>query len=125
LTGIPDFPGLKTLIRVESERDVYRADIIEVFIETRYYVISLIETAACLAQRIRGYWGVENKVHSVRDVTQGEEACRLRTVGLVQCWAARNFALNLDRDRGFQNMAQAQRLAGFSCSILKDLFSMK
>lgn len=24
LTGIPDFPGLKTLIRVESERHVYR-----------------------------------------------------------------------------------------------------
>lgn len=34
LTGIPDFPGLKTLIRVESERHVYRADIIEVSTET-------------------------------------------------------------------------------------------
>jgi hypothetical protein len=126
LTGIPDFPGLKTLIRVESERHVYRADIIEVSTETRYYVTSLTETALCLAQRIRGYWGVENKVHYVRDVTQGEDACRIRTVGLVQCWAiARNFALNLYRDHGFQNMAQAQRLAGFSCSILKDIFRMK
>lgn len=70
LTGIPAFPGLKTLIRVESERHVYRADIIEVSTETRYYVTSLTETAACLAQRIRGYWGVENKVHYVRDVTR-------------------------------------------------------
>ena len=70
LTGIPDFPGLKTLIRVESERHVYRANIIESSTETRYYVTSLTETAQRLAQRIRGYWGVENKVHYVRDVTR-------------------------------------------------------
>jgi hypothetical protein len=38
---------------------------------------------------------------------------------------ARNFALNLYRTHGFANMAQAQRLAGFSLSILKDLFRMK
>ena len=38
LTEIPDFPGLKTLIRVESERHVYRAAIMEVSIETRYGV---------------------------------------------------------------------------------------
>jgi len=36
LTGIPDFPGLKTLIRVASKRHVYRASIIEVSTETRY-----------------------------------------------------------------------------------------
>jgi hypothetical protein len=36
LTGIPNFPGLKTLIRVESERHVYRASIIESSTETRY-----------------------------------------------------------------------------------------
>jgi hypothetical protein len=38
---------------------------------------------------------------------------------------ARNFALNLYRTHGFPNMAQAQRLAGFSLNILKDLFRMK
>ena len=69
LTGIPDFPGLQTLIRVESERAVHRASIIEVSTETRYYVTSLTETARRLADRVRGYWGVENKVHYVRDVT--------------------------------------------------------
>lgn len=126
LTGIPDFPGLQTLIRVKSERAMHRASIIEVSTETRYYVTSLTETARRLAQRVRGYWGVENKVHYVRDVTQGEDASRIRTNGLVQCWAiARNFALNLYRDYGFQNMAQAQRLAGFNFNILKDLFRMK
>lgn len=115
LTGIPDFPGLQTLIRVESERQVHRATIIEVSTETRYYVASFTDTAQAFADRIRGYWGVENKVHYVRDVTQGEDASRIRTPPLVQSWAiARNFALNLYRDQGWQNMAQAQRFASFS-----------
>jgi hypothetical protein len=78
------------------------------------------------ATRIRGYWGVENKVHYVRDVTQGEDACRIRTNPLIQIWAiARNFALNLYRNLGFNNMAQSQRTAGFGLSTLKTLFRMK
>lgn len=126
LEQIPDFPGLQTLIRVESERQVHRANIIAVSTETRYYVASFIETAQAFADRIRGYWGVENKVHYVRDVTQGEDASRVRTSPLVQSWAlARNFVLNLYRDNGFLNMAQAQRLAGFSLNTLKNLFRMK
>lgn len=126
LNGIPDFPGLQTLIRVESERQVHRATLIEVSTETRYYVASFIDTAQAFADRIRGYWGVENKVHYVRDVTQGEDASRIRTSPLIQIWAlARNFALNLYRDHRFQNMAQAQRQAGFSLNTLKNLFRMK
>jgi predicted transposase YbfD/YdcC len=142
LEGIPKFPGLQTLIRVQSERQVHRASIIEVSTETRYYIASFIDSALAFADRIRGYWGVENKakpprssrrsppggsaVHYVRDVTQGEDASRIRTPPLVQIWAlARNFALNLYRDNGFQNMAQAQRRAGFSLNTLKDLFRMK
>ena len=126
LDGILDFPGLQTVIRVESQRQVHRATIVEVSTETRYYVASFIDTAPAFAERIRGYWGVENKVHSVRDVTQGEDAERIRTSPLVQIWAlARNFTLNLYRDHGFQNMAQAQRRAGFSLNTLKDLFRMK
>ncbi|UBF25865.1 ISAs1 family transposase [Kovacikia minuta CCNUW1] len=126
LDGIPDFPGLCTLIRVDSERRIYRANIIEVSRETRYYIASFVDTAQAFAERIRGYWGVENKVHYVRDVTQGEDASRIRTSPLIQIWAlARNFALNLYRNNGFQNMAQAQRRSGFSLNTLKDLFRMK
>jgi predicted transposase YbfD/YdcC len=106
LDAIPDFPGLRTLIRVESERQILRANIIEVSTETRYYVASYLETASAFGQRIRGYWGVENKVHYVRDVTQGEDASRTRTAPLIQIWAiARNVSLNLYRDFGAQNMA--------------------
>jgi predicted transposase YbfD/YdcC len=70
LTDLPKFLGLKTLIRVESERQVYRANIIEYATETRYYIASFVDTAEAFVERIRGYWGVENKVHYVRDVTR-------------------------------------------------------
>jgi len=126
LEHIPEFPGLKTLIRVDSQRRVYRANITEISHETRYYVASFTERVQSFAERIRGYWGVENKVHYVRDVTQGEDASRIRTGGLPQIWSvARNLALNLYREHGYKNMARAERFAGATLNTLKSLFRMK
>lgn len=94
--------------------------------ETRYYITSLLEDAKSLATRIRGYWGVENKVHYVRDVTQGEDASRIRTIPLVGLFVqARNLAINLYREYGWTNMAQAQRLCSRSLELLMDVFRMK
>jgi predicted transposase YbfD/YdcC len=94
--------------------------------QTRYYISSLNETVEQFAQRIRDYWHVENKVHYVRDVTQGEDASRIRVHPLPNLFAlARNLALNLYREQGETNMAQAQRQAGFGLEFLKVLFRMK
>jgi len=118
--------GLCTLIRVTATRTLLREYEIVGKTETRYYISSLSETARQFAERIRCYWGVENKVHYVRDVTQAEDACRIRVIPLPQIWAtARNLALNLYRDLGFSNMAQAQRRCGFSLNQLKSIFRMK
>lgn len=126
LDGIREWPGLQTLIRVQSERQVQKGRQVQLTTETRYYIASLVATAKSFAQRIRGYWGVENKVHYVRDVTQGEDSSRIRTTPLVQTFAlARNFALNLYRSHGFENMAQAQRRCSHSLETLKSIFRMK
>jgi predicted transposase YbfD/YdcC len=127
LKGIRHWAGLCTLIRVTATRTQLKGEYeIVGKSETRYYISSLSETAQQFATRIRSYWGVENKVHYVRDVTQAEDASRIRVVPLPQLWAiARNTALNLYRDSGFDNMAQAQRRCGFSLNRLKSLFRMK
>ncbi|PZO12644.1 MAG: ISAs1 family transposase [Leptolyngbya foveolarum] len=126
LDNIKSWPGLKTLIRVESERRFKIGGHDRCSTETRYYIASFAEPAATIADRIRGYWGVENKVHYVRDVTQGEDASRIRMHQLPQIFAvARNFALNIFRDDGFNNMAQAQRCCQFGLDTLKRLFRMK
>ena len=126
LSNIRQWPGLKTLIRVESQRSEIYDDMIVDTQETRYYITSLLEEARPLAQRIRGYWGVENKVHYVRDVTQGEDTSRIRTTPLIGLFVqARNLALNLYREHGFTNMAQAKRRCEQSLEVLMDVFRMK
>lgn len=126
LENIKPWPGLETLVRVESERRFSVGGRERYSRETRYYVASFIEPVADIANRIRGYWGVENKVHYVRDVTQGEDASRIRMQQLPQNFVvARNFALNVFRDNGFTNMAQAQRCCKFGLDALKRLFRMK
>ena len=118
---------LKTIIKVTSYRHILKGQTL--FIQqpaVRYYVSSLEEPVETFAQRIRDYWHVENKVHYVRDVTQGEDASRIRVQPLPNNFAlARNLALNLYRNHGFDNMAQAQRKAGQGFNLLKSLFRMK
>jgi predicted transposase YbfD/YdcC len=64
----------------------------------------LDETVEEFAHRIRDYWHVENKVHYVRDVTQGEDASRIRVHPLPNIFAlGHNLALNLYRDHDFDN----------------------
>jgi hypothetical protein len=52
--------------------------------------------AARLLQLARGHWGIENGLHLVRDVTLGEDACRVRTGAAPQVLAAlRNVVVHL------------------------------
>jgi predicted transposase YbfD/YdcC len=55
---LPGWSSIATAIRVESQRITRNKH----ESETRYYISDLIESAEAFARRIRGYWGVENKV---------------------------------------------------------------
>lgn len=127
LPQLEEWEGLRSIIQVTSYRHSFKGKYLLVSRPcTRYYISSLDETVEQLAQRIRDYWHVENKVHYVRDVTQGEDASRIRVEPLPNLMAlARNFSLNLYRDKGFKNMAQVQRKAGQGLGLLKTLFRMK
>jgi len=118
----PEWQKAVTIIKVERERKLrYKLEK-----ETCYYISDLSESASQFAGRIRGYWGVENCVHPVRDVTFGEDRSRTRTGALPSLWAiTRNLAINLYRKAGFTNMAQAQRSCRFGLKYLLLLFRMK
>jgi predicted transposase YbfD/YdcC len=85
--------------------------------EVVYAVTSLTYRQAdpqLLACWIQRHWGIENRVHHVRDVTQGEDASRIRTgTGPEVMAVLRNTALNLHRLDGHTNIASAQRRAGW------------
>jgi Transposase DDE domain len=66
--------------------------------------------AAALLAYWRGHWGIENRVHWVRDVTMGEDASRIRTGAAPEAMAGlRNAAISLFRLSGVTNIAEALR----------------
>jgi hypothetical protein len=63
-----------------------------------------------LARWVRGHWGIENRLHWVRDVTFDEDRCQIRTDQGPQVMAAfRNLAITALRLSGATNIAAALR----------------
>jgi hypothetical protein len=69
--------------------------------------------AAEMLRRVRGHWGIENRVHWVRDETLGEDRCRARKGSTPQVLAAlRNAALHLlGKVQAASKAAATRRLA--------------
>src|SRR4051794_36322761 len=92
--------------------------------EVVYAVTSLTyrqADAQLLACWIQGHWGIENRVHHVRDVTQREDVSRIRLGAGPQLMAAlRNTAANIARLADHTNIAAAQRDAAWSPTAITD-----
>jgi hypothetical protein len=66
--------------------------------------------AATLLSWWRGHWGIENRLHWVRDVTMGEDASRIGTGSGPQVMAGlRNAAISFLRSQSVTNIAAALR----------------
>jgi predicted transposase YbfD/YdcC len=83
------------VIRVERQRRVKGTATREV----AYFVTSLTRAGADadrLLGLVRSHWEIENRLHYVRDVTMGEDACRVRSGSSPQVLAAlRNAVVHL------------------------------
>jgi len=70
-------------------------------------------TPAVIAVHVRRHWGIENKLHYVRDVTYGEDASRVRTKNAPQNMASmRNLIIGALRADGWTNIAAGLRWTG-------------
>jgi predicted transposase YbfD/YdcC len=117
LAGTPEaglFPHGARAIKVVRRRR--RTGQAKPSVETVYAITSLDHRDAdprLLAGWIRSHWTIENSLHWVRDVTEGEDHSSVRTGHGPQVMAAlRNTAINIIRLRGGTNVAAAHR--GFS-----------
>lgn len=82
-------------------------------VEIEYGITSVPRTLADALQLLewkRGHWGIENRSHYVRDVTLGEDACRICNGSAPRNMAAcRNAVLNFLRAQDCRNVAAALR----------------
>lgn len=99
--------GLKQGFELTRERTIRGQKTVEVV----YGITSLTPEradAAALLALVRDHWGIENALHYVRDVTLGEDACRVRSGSAPQVLAAlRNTVVYLLTDVDAQSRPEA------------------
>lgn len=109
LNGYLDWPRVGQVFRLERTRKTREGSSTEI----AYGITSLPPERADakrLLELTRGHWGIENRLFCVRDVTFGEDACRVRSGQAPHLLAAvRNLAITLLNAAGWQNKAQACR----------------
>lgn len=109
LVGYSDWPHLAQVCRLEpviTRKGQSRPQV-------AYAVTSLPAAAASpkwLLTLWRGHWGIENRLHWVRDVTFDEDRCQIRSGAPPQVMAAlRNLVISLSRLAGHTSIAAALR----------------
>ena len=102
----PRFPHLAMIGVVESRIERNGA----VATERRYYLSSAKLDGKTFAAAVRAHWGVENRLHWVRDVTYQEDKSLVRTGNAPRVMASlRSLAISLLRLDGQTNIAAANR----------------
>lgn len=87
-----------------------------------YFMSDLVLNAQEFAQGIRGHWGIENKLHWVKDVVCGEDANRIRhKTGAVNVAIVGTMALNLHRRWGHDSITEGQIKFGSNVKELTKL----
>ena len=108
-----DWPGLGQVCCVERTRRRKGRETVE-----RAYAITSLTPERADAARLlniwRGHWGIENRLHWVRDVVFGEDQSQVRTGPAPQLLAAlRNLVIGILRLGGVKNIAAALRHYGW------------
>jgi len=109
LAGYLDWPGVKQVCLLERVRRSQGKATTEAVC-----AVTSLGPEQASAERLlaisRGHWHVENRLHWVRDMSLGEDACRVRTGEAPQVLAAiRNAALRLMRSSGLTEIAATLR----------------
>ena len=96
LEPLRDWPGLQTVLAVETIRHVHGSGKTET--DIRYVLSSSADHPEILTKATRRHWQIENSRHSVLDVAVQEDHCRMRDRNAVQNFSLlRKIAVNLVR----------------------------
>lgn len=110
--------GLKTFVVVE--RVGFRDG--QAWSECQFYISSQILSAQQLLADTVGHWGIENRLHWVKDVTFCEDEPLRRGANAPVNWATlHSFFITIARSLGFRTIPQAQRALS---NQLEQVFSL-
>lgn len=102
LTRIPawlSWPGVQQVCRITRQRTLKGETSIEIVLAITS-LTRLRADAKKLLALTQKHWSIENRLHYVRDVSMGEDACRVRTGHAPQNLSAlRNLTIGLIRRR--------------------------
>jgi predicted transposase YbfD/YdcC len=102
LTEIPpwlSWPGVRQICRITRQRTINGETSLEIVLAITS-LTRLRANAGKLLELSRQHWSIENRLHYVRDVSMGEDACRVRSGHAPQLLALlRNTAIGLVRRR--------------------------
>ena len=109
---LAEWPGIAQVFQLHRVRQL--RDKVE---EETVYGISSLPSGEADARRfqelVRGHWGIENRLHGVRDVTLGEDSCHVRSGTAPEVLAAlRNVVVHLLA--GVEAVSQAAALRHFA-----------
>jgi predicted transposase YbfD/YdcC len=81
-----------------------------------------MRTASEFADGIRGHWGIENRLHWVKDVVLKEDSSRIRTGHApANFQIIRAIAINLIRRNGYDSITSYQRFLSHDIDKLLSL----
>lgn len=106
LTGIdPEWIGIKSIIKIV--RSGVRSS--KAYYEEHYLICSLLTLdAESIANWIRAHWGIENRLHYVKDVNMNEDNSRIKAgQGAENLSLIKNMAINVYRHNGYQSLKYA------------------
>ena len=124
LDGYLTFPYAAQVACVE--REIFHVGKNQTTVERVYLISSQSRAQASPEQLLainRGHWGIENKLHHVRDMACDEDRCRARKGNSPRALAClRNFAISLLRLHQVPNIKAALRgLAAQASKVLEML----
>jgi predicted transposase YbfD/YdcC len=117
-----NWPGLKTVVEVESERIIKGVS----SVERRYYITSLGNNAKEIGGAIRSHWSIENSLHWVLDISFRDDESRIRKGNAPQNISIiKRVALNLlqKTKKKRDSIKQLRKAAGWSDAQLFDILS--
>ena len=113
-----NWQGSQTIIYLKRERKTKR----EVAITHSYYLSSLSESAKEFSKGIRHHWGIENRLHYVKDVVFKEDQSTIRSgnaPGILSL--IRNLVLNISRINGENRIKKFMRQCSGNIPLITKL----